>query len=366
MPTGIVNASTLNLRDGPHGAIIDTLSRDATVSIVGQQGQWLEVQSGAKHGFVSTQFVRVDGGPPPAAVPPAAAPGEVHLDGTAAIGPGGVRFGRQFKLGIFNYGTTPIAEFLRGHAAANAAPSLVAVMQAVSANEGKLEAINTWDDCFMTFGIFQWTAGADTESGELGAMLSRLKASAPAAFTEYFGRYGLDATPLPAAGGAVPRGVLSLDGSPLRTAAAKGGLRSLDWAYRFWRAGHDDDVRAGQIDHAMQRLECFYRVPSSALHGRRVCDYATSEYGVALLLDEHVNRPAHVPGTLGGALDELATHVDVRHPDDWSDAEEQELLALYLEHRATTSITDGAARAEAVRAAMTRGTISGRRDSFKP
>ena len=101
------------------------------------------------------------------------------------------------------------------------------------------------------------------------------------------------------------------------------------------------------------------------LRGRQVADYVTSEYGVALLLDQHVNRPGHVPGTLGDALAELAGHADVDHPEGWSDHDEQELLAIYLERRAKTTMTDAVKRGDAVRAAMTAGTISGSRGSFQ-
>jgi hypothetical protein len=365
MPTGTVTASSLHLRAAPDGEITGSLPRGATLTIVGETGQWLEVQCGGQRGFVSARFVDVAGSAPAPQLPPAAAPGDVRFDGDVAVGPGGLRFGRRFQLGIFNYGSTTIAEFLKERGASGTATSLLRIMGAVSANEGKLEAINTWDNCFMTFGIFQWTAGQNGESGELAAMLARLKTAAPASFTEYFGKFGLDATVSAAAAGTVPRGELSLGGTPLRTAAAKGALRSLDWAYRFWRAGHDDQVRMAQLEHAMSRLACFHRVPSERLRGRSIADYVTSEYGIALLLDEHVNRPGHVPGTLGDALAELAGHADVDHPDHWSDHEEQELLAIYVERRATTSMTDSAKRAEAVHAAMTFAIISGDRGSFQ-
>jgi hypothetical protein len=162
----------------------------------------------------------------------------------------------------------------------------------------------------------------------------------------------------------VPVGRLSLDGRELRRVADKEKVRSLDWAYRFWRAGHDDTVRRIQVEHAIARLDCFYRVPSGKLRGRSIADYVTSEYGVALILDQHVNRPGHVPSTLVDALAELARVVDVDHPDQWSDEEERELLEIYLHRRAGTSMTHGAARGEAVRAAVEAGRLSDRRGSF--
>jgi hypothetical protein len=64
--------------------------------------------------------------------------------------------------------------------------SLLRVMQAVSANEGKLEAINTWDNAFLTFGCFQWTAGTGDSAGELPALIARLKKEKPKAFDTFF------------------------------------------------------------------------------------------------------------------------------------------------------------------------------------
>lgn len=365
MTTGTVNASSLNLRSAPDGDVVGSLPRGTMLTVVGRNGQWLEVEGAGRRGFVSSRFVRLEGADTPPAVPPAAALGDVHFDGDAAIGPGGVRFARRFRLGVFNSGRTTIASFLGSRASGVAATSLARIMQAVSANEGMLEAINTWDDSFLTFGIFQWTAGKEGDAGELAALLSRLKRAAPAAFTEYFGQYGLDAASVDERPGRVPVGVLSLNGKPLGTAAAKEEIRSLEWAYRFWRAGHDGDVRAAQIEHAAKRLDSFYRLPSPRLRGRDIATYITSEYGIALILDEHVNRPGHVPGTLADALDELATHADVDQPQAWADHEEQELLSIYLERRATTTMTDAAKRGETVRTAVTAGTISNRRGSFQ-
>ena len=52
---------------------------------------------------------------------------------------------------------------------------------------------------------------------------------------------------------------------------------------------------------AMERIGLFYQVPA-ALEGRPICDFITSEYGVALLLDQHVNRRGDVITTLVEAL----------------------------------------------------------------
>ena len=68
------------------------------------------------------------------------------------------------------------------------------VMVAVSKNEGNLDAINTWDNAFMTFGMFQWTIGASSDKGELAALVKKIKDVNLEKFTELFGNHGLDVT----------------------------------------------------------------------------------------------------------------------------------------------------------------------------
>jgi hypothetical protein len=71
-----------------------------------------------------------------------------------------------------------------------------------------------------------------------------------------------------------------------------------------------------------------------------------------------------VPSTLAKALEELAHHVDVSHPESWTDHEERELLDLYVEHRAMTNMTQSTKRADAIRRAVQQRLISDRRGSF--
>ena len=122
----------------------------------------------------------------PMAVETRAITGECRCEGSDALGPDGTRFAKKCRKGVYNYGKTTIGDFIRLNrtAFADVSPSLVRVMEAVSANEGKLEAINTWDNAFLSFGIFQWTTGAGDDPGELPALLGRLKQDYAAVFTQ--------------------------------------------------------------------------------------------------------------------------------------------------------------------------------------
>jgi hypothetical protein len=412
--TGTVTASKLNLRATPDtsGNVIKQLPRGTLVEIIEEQGDWLKVSVGAQQGFVSEGFVSrqeeapaaetdnsasssagasasVDNGQTasgdqsasasqPAAAQsasagqtlaagPSPAAGSCKFVGNNAVTPDGKVFAKRFKLGVFNFGTTSIGQFVAAHPALfnGISPSRLRVMQAVSANEGKLEAINTWDNAILTFGCFQWTVGVGNGAGELPTMLDRLKQKNASVFQKYFGQFGLDTVIPNAPADTLPTGFLSLKGTTLRTPQQKEQLRTLDWAYRFWLSGQDDTVRQVEIEHAMSRVDLFYRCPRCLINTRFVGDYVSSEYGIALLLDQHVNRPGHVPGTLARSVTTLVGQLGADSPQGWQDAQEEKLLDIYLQNRALTSMTDSTARAQRIRQAVTSGLASANRGSFQ-
>lgn len=299
----------------------------------------------------------------PAVIPPpddAAHPATVSPDGTA-LTPQGKAFARVFRKGFVTNGTVSIGSWLATRPLPPAvSPSVLRVMKAVSVNEGLLDAVNSWDACFLSFGILQWTAGQKGEEGELPAMLGYLKRADAAAYAECFGRFGLD---VKLAGPDAVTGRLVLNGAPLDTAAEKEQLRQVKWAYRFWRAGQHDAVRLAEFDFAAGRIGRF--IDADTL-GRPLRAWISSELGIAQLLDEHTNRPGHVPGTLRLGLQAL---FGGRPPDPsrWQSADERRLIAAYLKarHARTRSrMTDSEARAGRIAAMAEQGGLSAARGSF--
>jgi hypothetical protein len=227
----------------------------------------------------------------------------------------------------------------------NLTDSEMNVIFATSENEGNLDAVNTWDNQFISFGMFQWTAGSPGKPGELPALLQIVKTRYPDDFQHYWGQFGLDVVDANH-----KTGWFSYRGNKLKSAAEKAMLRKHIWAYRFARAGADIEIQAAQILHAINRINQFYFVKSSKLSGYALSDLITSEYGVSLMLDNHVNRPGYLRGCVAAALDRSTLTADILAQG--GDEEEQLLVKNYLDIRQTYGkypMTDAKQRASVSR-----------------
>jgi hypothetical protein len=233
-----------------------------------------------------------------------------------------------------------------------------------------LEAINTFDNAFLTFGAFQWTAGVGDGAGELPSLIDRLKQSNASAFDQFFGKFGLDTTSISTPAASPATGFFTLNGATLRKATDKEAkLRTLEWAFRFFQAGQDDAVRQIEVEHAAGRIDLFYRTVK--VRSRVIGDYVTSEFGVALILDEHVNRPGHVnppagqKSTIGKAIDQFVSERGSDDPENFTDSDEHRLLEIYIQIRNQTNMTDQQKRANTVRDAVNAGLASDKRGSYQ-
>lgn len=270
---------------------------------------------------------------------------------------------RKYKKGLFTYGKNQPKDFIDSHTTSlsnlGLSKSLINVMLSVSENEGNLDAVNTWDNAFLSFGIFQWTLGQSTNGGELAALLKKLKNKTPSVFEKYFYENGLDVFEANNI-----TGFLSLNGQVLNSAARKEKLRTTTWAYRFWKAGQDDIVMAMEIEHAASRVLTFYKSSAYKVNKYYISDLVKSEYGVALLLDNHVNRPGYLVDTLQKAL----KNSGLASPNDWDTSDEERFLEAYLAVRKTygnSPMTDADGRAIVTKKYVTKGIISKERGSFR-
>lgn len=273
-----------------------------------------------------------------------------------------VRF-TQFKKGVYFMGNQKAGDAVNRNKGAlrtlGLTDSALNVMLAVSENEGNLDAINTWDNSFLTFGMFQWTVGAGADPGELASLLQKIKTADPAVFKAYYGQYGLDIEPVNSI-----TGYFILENKKIKLPVDKEGLRSVEWAFRFWKSGQDPLVQSIQIQHALSRIDSFYKANNYMVKGHYLADLIKSEYGVGLLLDNHVNRPGYVKACVETALMQL----NLGDPAGWGTKEEMRLLAEYLKVRAVygqAPMTDADKRAAVTKKYLDKGIISAERGSFR-
>ncbi|HEV2778156.1 MAG TPA: hypothetical protein VGX25_02025 [Actinophytocola sp.] len=183
------------------------------------------------------------------------------------------------------------------------------IVAAVARNEGALDAIRMRDAGILSTGMFQWSAHADSELPELLGRFARL---APDEYLLFFELYGLGVRALRQ--GHVAQRV-ARDGTRVDLVSERdridfyGGRTSgtetvfaSHWAARFRLASLASlRYRLAQVRLALDRIDRLRRdvgtitldtvpVPVDRL--------ITSELGVALLLDAHVNLPGAVRPTL--------------------------------------------------------------------
>ena len=269
---------------------------------------------------------------------------------------------RKYRAGVYTLGKQQLLAFLQQNRSSlinsQFSDSALKVLIAVAENEGCLDAVNTFDNSFLSYGIFQWTLGASTNKGELAALLKKLKTADAATFQTCFGQYGLDIS----SNTNKTYGYLTHNGQAVQSVASKTNFRSADWAFRFWKAGHNNTVKKIQAQHAIDRLHTFYWRKTA--HGFPLSKIITSEYGVALILDNHVNRPSYVAKCVAKAM----SAAGLTDPTTWTTEEESKVIQSYLTIRNTfghSPMTDAAKRANSTTRFLTQGTISNARGSFR-
>jgi len=273
--------------------------------------------------------------------------------------------GQSYELGLYRLGSLSPRSFISAYRSMlrdlNLTDSEINVIAAAAQNEGNMDAINTWDSHFLSFGIFQWTSGGPDSAGELPALLKLIKQRYPEEFQHYFTQFGLDIVDTGST-----TGWFTLAGLRLTTASQKSVLREPIWAYRFAVSGQDTAVKAIQILHAISRIDRFYFSPSGDLGGYTLSDLITSEYGVALLLDNHVNRPAYVVPGIAQAMRDVG--ISAQQLAQGTETDEKRVIERYLVVRQTYGalpMTHARDRGDRIRGDVLAGRLSDRRNSFK-
>lgn len=274
--------------------------------------------------------------------------------------------GKKFRKGIFRPGSQITETFIQQNptllADLKISNSEVNALLATSENEGNLDAVNTWDNSFMSFGMFQWTLGAGTAQGELPALIKLVKEKYPDAFQQFCGQFGVDVS----ADTNDTYGYLIYNNKKVNTDADKQFFRSNIVGYRFAAAGMDNRVCAVQILHAINRFNLFYFKKTDKLGGNALFDLLSSEYAAALFLDHHVNRPAYLWPSVAKAVSNAGLSYD--QLKNGGDKEEMKVINQYLNVRETygsSPMTDAKNRAAVTKRYLDAGKISASKGSFK-
>jgi hypothetical protein len=153
---------------------------------------------------------------------------------------------------------------------------------------GCLQALNSWDDAYMSIGFMQWPLAF----GKLQRLIDR----APAAFR----RYGIELDP------ARRYSIKRSYPKPETPIALKGvgqphELRSLDWAKRFYAAGLDPEIVAREAELALEVIAEERRKIEKSLR-RPIPHYDESSALRALIQETNNHRPAWLREVLKRAV----------------------------------------------------------------
>ncbi|MDP3104031.1 MAG: hypothetical protein Q8M95_05425 [Candidatus Methanoperedens sp.] len=220
------------------------------------------------------------------------------------------------------------------------------LVSAISVNEGFLDAIRLRDRGVVSAGLQQSSAHVEIE---LPSLMYRFKTASPDLFMLYFGIYGLDVEPNGVDGNNNPRYrfvQVQPNGNrvPLVTwnqiltfFGGAGGPAAYsfltDWAARFREAAiASPEFSVAQLLEAASRLDRILReVPILNVPTVGPVDLntlITSEFGVALILDSHINQPGRVPGDLQIATTAAGHNVD-------PNVQERDIMIHYEPNRHT-------------------------------
>lgn len=252
----------------------------------------------------------------------------------------------RFKSGLFTQGKLKVSsidplEF-------NLQKSVMKILSAVSDLEGCLDAINTWDNSFMSIGCFQWTLGTTDEDGELGDLMLSLRLTNPTFFEEKFLKYGLDVD---------ENGECYLRSESL-TLASKALIRTPEWAFRFWEACQHLEMQAKMVDFCNMRLRKLMEIeiPSA---GMKIQDlFKDCLEGYAQCLQIHVNRPAYLDNIVSLAIQDTISNPRVPSAAKYklNSLSFQTFLLDAVRERSIsygrTPVTDAGMRFDRVRASM--------------
>lgn len=202
------------------------------------------------------------------------------------------------------------------------------VISRMSDNEGRLDSVQAYDSEIATLGAMQKTINS-AGTGELPKQVWDFRQADPQGYRSLFADRGWTVERVGKGNTASDFAMrLTVDGrtmTPTQTEAyIKDRANPEHWNKALdplLDAGRNPAFQAQQIRDFASRLDTAMAVvPRGAGYSRPASAYITSEQGAALVLDQHVNRPGRVAGSLGAALDRFhaANPAAPRDPARWT------------------------------------------------
>ncbi|MBM6577393.1 hypothetical protein KCP91_13495 [Microvirga sp. SRT01] len=240
------------------------------------------------------------------------------------------------------------------------------VISHMSASEGRLDSVQAYDNQIVSVGAMQKTVNPQG-TGEFPRQVWDFKEANPDKYRTLFADRGWTVERVAKGHSDASFALrLTVDGktptAPETAAYIKDRSAPDHWGTALdplQKAGRDPDFQAQQIKDFQTRLTAAVgTVPAGAAYTRPAGDYVTSEQGAAMILNHHVNRPAHVDNAFGAALDTFyaANPKASRDPATWTAEQrttyEADILANYSTERASTNykpqMTHATERAERI------------------
>ena len=220
------------------------------------------------------------------------------------------------------------------------------ILIAMSANEGRLDSLQSYDSEILTAGAMQKTINIEG-GGELPVQIFQFREEYPELYASLFESCGWE---IHGDGRNVRIFYQGVTGEQLRTIIREGFNQEKRKAKAktasaplaaFLHAITSEEFLAKQVVDFVERLRLSLSV-SPRGHGATVIgDYLRSSLGKAVVLDQHVNRPGFVSTDFGRALDvffDENPQAD-RHPSKWAsdhDRNENSLIEIYSSRRRMT------------------------------
>lgn len=240
------------------------------------------------------------------------------------------------------------------------------VISRMAENEGgRMDALQAWDSEIVTLGAMQKTVNAGG-TGELAKQVFEFSQTNPDKYKTLFADKGWTVAHTGKGTGVGDYTMSFKDptdpkAQPMTGAALRNYIHQNDpkaWDKTMTpllEAGRDVDFQKKQIMDFRDRLNgAVDQTPAGAKgnYAHAISAYVTSEQAAALVLDQSVNRPAHVAGSFGRALDQFfaANPKAAKDPATWTPEQraqyEPQILANYIAQRNATNMTDPQERAD--------------------